>query len=90
MAMAVGARLVNESITVGGLTALALELLGFSMAVAGYSALFSALSSSRGKAAGVASGLTVASYLAFVVSGLSDRWNWLEHLSTFAAYQPQL
>ncbi|HLJ68311.1 MAG TPA: ABC transporter permease subunit [Chloroflexota bacterium] len=87
--IAVGAGIIGESLTVGGLLGLGLELLAFSIAVAGYSAFFSSLSSTRGRAAGLAAGLTVAFYLGFVVAGFSDRWSWLQHFSIFSAYQPQ-
>ena len=43
----------------------------------------------RGKPAGLAAGLTLAFYLAWVLAGLSDRWRWLKRLSIFTAYKPQ-
>jgi ABC-2 type transport system permease protein len=57
--------------------------------VLGYAALFSALLSERGKAAGLATGVTLGGYLAFIVSGISPRWEFLKFVSIFSAYKPQ-
>lgn len=86
-ASAIGALMIGELLTAGGLVGL--ELLIFSIAMAGYSALVSSLSSKRGRVAGLAAGLTVALYPAFVVAGFSDRWGWLQHLSIFTTNRSQ-
>jgi ABC-2 type transport system permease protein len=61
----------------------------FVLVVAAYSALFSAFSSDRGRAAGLAGGLSLAFYLAWVVSRINPDWSWLGKLSIFTAYEPQ-
>jgi ABC-2 type transport system permease protein len=88
-ALALGAALVDETLELENLMALGAVLVSFAVAVAGYSALFSSFSKERGKAAGMAAGLTIAFYLAWVVSELSEDWEWLNNLSIFAAYEPQ-
>lgn len=88
-AIALGARIIGVALPAGGIGALVLELLTFSVTVAGYSALFSALCSTRGRAAGIAAGATAAFYLAWVISGLSGAWDWLQYFSIFTAYRPQ-
>ena len=88
-AVALGAVLVGETIGLRGLLAMTAVLLAFGAAVGGYAALFSAFASDRGKPAGLAAGLTLAMYLAWVLAGLSDRWSWLKRLSIFTAYKPQ-
>src|SRR5207245_34006 len=67
----------------------AVVLIAFAVAVGGYSVLFSSLTSTRGRAAGLAAGLTVLFYIAWVMAGLSSTWSWLKHISIFTAYQPQ-
>jgi ABC-2 type transport system permease protein len=88
-ALVVGAALVGESVTGRGLLAMGVVLLAFAVAVGGYAALFSSFSSDRGRPAGLAAALTLASYLAGVIGGINGRWGWLKRLSIFTAYQPQ-
>ena len=87
--VAVAAPLVDARVTAAGVAAMGVTLLGFVLTVAAYSALFSAFSADRGRAAGIAGGLTLAFYLAWVVSKLNDGWSWLGKLSIFSAYDPQ-
>ncbi|MBX6341138.1 MAG: ABC transporter permease subunit [Thermomicrobiaceae bacterium] len=89
VALAVGAALVGESFSTRGLLALAVLLVAFTVAVTGYAALFSSLSSTRGRPAALAAGLTLAFYLASIISGLSARFDWLRYLSIFTAYVPE-
>lgn len=49
------------------------------------SALFSSFSKERSRTAG----LTLAFYLAWVVSDVSENWEWLRNVSIFTAYDPQ-
>lgn len=88
-ALMLGAVVVDETLELENLLALGAVLVSFAIAVAGYSVLFSSFSKERGKAAGMAAGLTLAFYLAWVVSGLSEDWEWLKNVSIFTAYEPQ-
>ena len=87
--VALGAWLLGASVTAGGVLAMGVAMAAFVLAVAGYSALVSAFSSDRGRAAGLAGGLSLAFYLAWVVSRISPDWRWLEKVSIFTAYEPQ-
>lgn len=83
--IALGAVLVDETLAFENLLALGAVLLCFSVAVAGYTVLFSSFSKERRMAAG----LTLAFYLARVVSDVSENWEWLRNVSIFTAYDPQ-
>lgn len=87
--VAVGARLVSGQVTSAGLLAMGAVMTAFVFVVAAYSALFSAFSSDRGRAAGLAGGLTLAFYLAWIISHMNVGWNWLGKLTIFTAYEPQ-
>jgi ABC-2 type transport system permease protein len=87
--LALMAPLVDESLTVGGLLAAGVMLAAFGAAVGGVAALFSAVASERGRAAGGAVAVTLASYVLWVLAGLSDRWSWLQFLSFYTAFTPQ-
>lgn len=87
--LVVGAPLVGESLSVTGLCALAVILYVFALAVAGIATLLSSLLSERGKAGGLAGLLILLSYLAWVVAGLSKRWDWLRFVSIFSAFDPR-
>ena len=87
--IALGAVLVDETLAFENLLALGAVLLCFSVAVAGYTVLLSSFSKERGKPAGMAAGLTLAFYLAWVVSDVSENWEWLRNVSIFTAYDPQ-
>ena len=43
----------------------------------------------RGRAAGAAAAVTLASYVLWILAGLSDRWLWLKYLSLYTAFTPQ-
>ena len=88
-ALVLGAALVDETLKLENLLALGAVLVSFSVAVGGYSVLLSSFSKERSKAGGMAAGLTLAFYLAWVVSGLSKDWEWLKNVSIFTAYEPQ-
>ena len=87
--IALGAVLVDETLAWENLLALSAVLLCFGVAVAGYSVLLSSFSKERSKASGMAAGLTLVFYVAWVVSDLSNDWEWLKNVSIFAAYEPQ-
>jgi ABC-2 type transport system permease protein len=87
--MAIGAIAVDERLSLAGLLALFLTVFVFTLVVLGYSVLLSVVVGERGKAAGIAALITLASYLAWVVGGISTRWEWLRSLSIFGAYSPQ-
>lgn len=89
VALLIGAPIAGASLAVGSLMATAVMLTAYCVAVAGYSVLFSSLSSTRGRAAGMAIAVTVASYLIWILSGLQSGLQWIENLSFFTAYQPQ-
>jgi ABC-2 type transport system permease protein len=87
--LALGAFLIGERLAATGLLATGVTASAFALAIGSAAMLCSSFSSDRGKAAGLAAGLALASYLAWVIAGLSDRWHWLSRLSIFTAYQPQ-
>jgi ABC-2 type transport system permease protein len=87
--VALGSWMVGAHLTAADVLAIGLVMAAFVLVVASYSVLFSAFSSDRGRAAGAAGGLSVAFYLAWVVSQLSPDWRWLGKLSIFTAYEPQ-
>jgi ABC-2 type transport system permease protein len=87
--IAIGAVLIGESLPFEAYLSLFLVLFSFPFAVLAYSILLSSLFSERGKAAGIAAGLTMLSYLTWVIAGLTDRWEWLKYISIFTAYRPQ-
>ena len=87
--VAAGAALLGAPVDAGGVLAMGVVMTAFVLVVAGYSALFSAFSSDRGRAAGMAGGLTLAFYLAWVISRIDPGWSWLGTLSIFSAYGPQ-
>jgi ABC-2 type transport system permease protein len=87
--VALGAAVLAAHVTAGGVLSLGLVMTSFVLIVAAYSALFSAFSSDRGRAAGLAGGLSLVFYLAWVVSRISPDWSWLGKLSIFTAYEPQ-
>ena len=87
--LALGAALVDETLDLVNLLALGVVLTAFAVAVGGYTVLLSSFSKERGKPAGMAAGLTLAFYLAWVISGLSEDWEWLASVSIFTAFEPQ-
>ena len=89
LSIAIGALLVGEDIPSGGLIAPAIVLASFCVAVGGYTLLFSSLVSSRGAAAGLGAAVTLASYLAGVLSSLSPDVERLRYLSIVSAFHPQ-
>ncbi len=89
VALGVGARLVDETLATSSLLATAIVLTAFCVALGGYTALFSAVFAQRGKAAGLAAAVTIASYLASVIAGISKDWDWLRYASLMTAYHPQ-
>lgn len=89
LTMLLGALVIGESLTVSGLLALFLTVLALALAVLGYSVLLSVVLGERGKAGGIAALITLGSYLAWVVGGISTRWDWLRNVSIFGGYDPQ-
>lgn len=88
-AVAVSALIDGTSVPAAGLLAMGIVMVDFLLVIAGYSALLSSLFSSRGTAAGLSFGVTLAFYLMWLVAGLADRWKPLKDLSIFTAYTPQ-
>lgn len=87
--VALAGALVGAHVTASGVLSMGVVMTAFVLVVAAYSALFSTFSSDRGRAAGLAGGLSLAFYLAWVVSRMSPDWSWLEKVSIFTAYTPQ-
>ena len=87
-ALVIAAAAIGRSLTLAGVAAVALVLASLGLAIGGYASLFSSFSNDRGRPAGIAAGLTIASYLAWIMAGLSARVSWLKHLSIFTAFQP--
>jgi len=88
-ALVLGAVWVGERFTPSGLLATGIVTTSFGIAIGGYAVLCSSFSGDRGKAAGLAAAVTLAFYMASIISGLSERWSWLERFTIFTAYQPQ-
>jgi ABC-2 type transport system permease protein len=80
---------MGGDVTPGGLLAVFVTMLLFAVTVASYTALLSAISDNRSRAAGLAAAITTGMYLLNVVSQLGADWRWLRFFSIFTAYQPQ-
>jgi ABC-2 type transport system permease protein len=89
LALAVGARLIGESLSAGGILALSVYLVLFPLTIGCFAAAISSVSSSRAHAAGIAAGVLILSYLIWVVGLIGGRWSWLQHLSVFSLFHPQ-
>lgn len=89
LALIVGARLIGESLSAGGILALSVYLVLFPLTIGCFAAVISALSSSRAHAAGIAAGVLILSYLVWVVGLIGGRWSWLQNLSVFSLFRPQ-
>ena len=79
----------NATVTIAGLLAMGAVMTAFLFLIGAYSSLLSAFFSSRGAAAGISFGITLGSYLLWVLSGLSDKWKVLKNVSIWTAYAPQ-
>jgi ABC-2 type transport system permease protein len=89
ISLGVGAAIVDAHLGFSALIAASLVMICYPFAILGYSVLLSSLFSERGKAAGIAAGITILSYLSWLVGGLVDQWSWLKYISPFTAYKPQ-
>jgi ABC-2 type transport system permease protein len=89
VAIAIGSPIVGEAPQPTALAATGLVLAAYGAAVGGYCALFSAFFSERAKAAGLGAAVTLASYLASIISGLSKDVDALKYLSLTTAFHPQ-
>src|SRR5262249_8653084 len=74
--------------TLAGLGYAALSLAALSLCVGGCAFLCSALTSERGRAAGLATGFTVTAYFLNVLAQLWEKARFLEHLSIFYYHRP--
>jgi ABC-2 type transport system permease protein len=83
------APLVGASVSVAGVVETGVVMTVFLATIASFTALLSAVTSHRAHAAGIAAAITLASYLAWVVSKLGENLGWLANLSIFSAYDPQ-
>lgn len=81
--------LVDASVSASGLVAMGVVMAAFIFVIAAYSGLLSSFVSSRGVAAGIAFGITLGSYMLWLIGGLSDQWKQLKNVSIFTAYTPQ-
>lgn len=72
-----------------GVASMALEMIGYMLVLALGTGFLSSVLSDRGRAAGIAGGLTVLSYAALLISRLASGWEWTSHLSLFSIYRPQ-
>jgi ABC-2 type transport system permease protein len=89
VSIGVGAAFVGEPLGFRALLAATAVMISYPFAILGYSLLLSSLFSERGKAAGIAAALTILGYLAWLVAGLAERWEWLRYVSPFTAFKPQ-
>lgn len=89
VAIVMGGLVVGETPNPINLLAMAIVMVAFLLAICGVSSFLSAISNERGRAAGLAAGLLVASYLAWAIAGMNGGWSWLKNVSVFAAYDPQ-
>jgi ABC-2 type transport system permease protein len=88
-AIAIGAAAIDEWPGIGPLLAVLVTLPGIVVTVLGYSVLFSTMFGRRGIAAGLASGVTLLSYLFWIIANMSASVDWLRYLSIFSAYDAQ-
>jgi ABC-2 type transport system permease protein len=89
LSLLVAALLVDAELSTGAAAQLGVVLLDFLIAVGGLAVLFSALASERGKAAAATAAVVLAMYLAWVIAGISERFDWLRYASIFTAYRPR-
>ncbi len=89
LAVVAGGAIVGEAVSGSGALAAAIVMASFCVAVAGYAALFSAVFGRRASAAGLAAAVTLASYLASIIAGLSSDWDSVRYLSLLSAYHAQ-
>jgi ABC-2 type transport system permease protein len=85
----IGSIIVDEPFSAAAVIAAMLVLFSYPFAILGYSLLLSSLFSERGKAAGIAAAVTILGYLAWLIAGLAERWEWMKYISPFSAYKPQ-
>lgn len=83
------AAIVAATVKLSGLLAMGVVMTAFVFVVAAYSGLLSSFVSSRGLAAGISFGITLASYAFWVIGGLADQWKVLKNVSFYTAYTPQ-
>lgn len=88
-AIAVGATAIDEWPGVGPLAAVLVTLPGIVVTVLGYAVLLSVAIGRRSVAAGLAAGITLLSYLFWIIANMSQDFNWLRYLSIFSAYDAQ-
>jgi ABC-2 type transport system permease protein len=88
-AIVIGAVLIDETVSARAVIATTGVLAAFIIAIGGYSAFFSSWTSERGKAAGMAAGLTLVFYALWIIASLSGALSSLRYLSIFSLYDPQ-
>lgn len=81
--------LLDATLAIGDLARAALTMTVFAWATTGIACFCSSFSQDRGRAAGIAAAIVLASYLLDVLSGIDESWNWLHYLSYYSAYGPQ-
>ncbi|HET8522586.1 MAG TPA: ABC transporter permease subunit [Thermomicrobiales bacterium] len=84
-----GATLIDETVSASAIIATTGVLAAFTLAIGGYAAFFSSWMSERGKAAGLAAGLTLVFYALWIVASLSNTLHSLRYVSIFSLYDPQ-
>jgi ABC-2 type transport system permease protein len=89
IAVELSAVIVSASVSISGLLAMGVVMVAFLVVIAAYTGLLSSVLSSRGAAAGISLGVTVAFYMASLIGGLSDQWQRFKDFSIFTAYKPQ-
>ena len=89
VAIALGSPFAGETPNPMALAATGLVLAAYGVAVGGYCTLFSSFLSERSKAAGLGAAVTLASYLASIISGLSKDVEDLKYFSLTTAFHPQ-
>lgn len=89
LAIWIASFLLDATLAVGDLARAALTMTAFAWATTGIACFCSSFSQDRGRAAGIAAAIVLASYLLDVLSGINESWNWLHYLSYYSAYGPQ-
>lgn len=80
---------LDASIPISRILATGVTLAGFALATTAIASFTSSFSNFRGRAAGLAAAIVLASYLLEVLSGINEQWHWLHYLSYYGAFNPQ-
>ncbi len=82
----IGSVIVDGDVTLAATLSVFAVLLGYMVATGGIAVACSALANERGRAAAIAAAIVLVCYVAKLIAGFSDTFDWLRYLSLFSAY----